>query len=244
MNRTNLGFVCAIALLGVASSTAASAQVQIGNGATLSIGTLNTNRNWINLGTTPSTSFVSNMPMSLSYGTTNLNVTFNGFSEIAGSSQPWNPSGSDFFRVTSSANPSLTGNINFAFSQTQKYFGAQWGSPDGGNIFDFYNGSQLIASANSANFAAVGGTWAGAYAEFSFGEVGFDRVVARATGNRLEFDDVSFGETVGVAPIPIGGIGGIVAFLGMFGARRGGAPFRFALRNAKAFCNVRRASIA
>jgi hypothetical protein len=236
-----LGFACAIALLGVASSTAASAQVQIGSGATLSIGALNTNRNWIDLGTTPSTGYISHMPMSLTYGTTNVNVGFAGVAGVVGASDPWSPTGTNFFR-TGDTN---LGSVTFNFSETQRYFGTQWGAPGPGKYFDFYNGNQLIASAYSDNLISLGAQWnqVGAYAEFSFGDVGFDSVVAYSTSNRLDFTDVSFGETVDVAPIPIGGVGGILALLGMFGARRGGASFRFAWRNAKPFRNLQKASI-
>jgi hypothetical protein len=236
-----LGFACAIALLGVASSTAASAQVQIGSGATLSVGTLDTDRNRIDLGTTPTTGYISSMPMSLTYGTTNVNVGFTGVAGILGANEEWSPAGTNFFR-TGAQN---TGSVTFNFSETQRYFGTQWGSPDQGNYFDFYNGNQLIASANSSNLISLGAQWdtAGKYAEFSFGEVGFDSVVAYSTGGRVEFADVSFGETVDVAPIPISGVGGILALLGMFGARRGGASFRFAWRNAKPFRNLQKASI-
>lgn len=218
-----------IALTPVAGASAQT--VQIGDAATLNIGSgPSSASNTITLGTSGSLGYVSSMPMSLNYGSVGVNVSFTGVAGVAGSSEYWNPGTTDFFRT--GANNS--GQITFEFTKAQKFFGMQWGSPDVGNIIQFYNGSTLVASTNSTDFTSLGATFTpkGAYAEFTFSDLGFDRVVTYATAYRWEYSDVSFRESVDPAPIPIGGLGGLIVCIGMLGVGRRRGRWKSASLNA------------
>ena len=202
-------------------ATGASAQTALTNGATLTPGAQSqTTYNSIDLGASAGTGFASQMPMSLSYAGTNLNITFAASSGVIHSGNSFNPTpGSNFIGAIG------TQGAVFTFSSVQRYFGFQWGTPGDANSLQFYNGQTLLASLGGADFRAaanVGNTMAGRYAGFSFSELGFDRVVmASGPASGFEAGNLRFNDTVDVVPIPLGGVGGIVALLGMFALRRG-----------------------
>jgi hypothetical protein len=81
-------FAAAILITGIASaSTGAQAQTALQNGASVGVSmteqTLN-GANTIDLGSAGTTGWVTTMPMSLSYGSTNLNISFGGNGAEAG----------------------------------------------------------------------------------------------------------------------------------------------------------------
>ncbi len=180
------------------------------------------NYNSINLGSTPGTGWFNFMPMSLSYADVNLNISFTAGSGVVRSGSAWNPTpGSNFFY--SSGNGS---SATFAFSSAQRYFGFAWSSADNVNNLQFYNGGSLLASMTGGEFRTAAGLnvgHSGVHAGFSFSELAFDRVVmSTSAGGAFEYGGVTFASTApDVVPIPLGGVGGIVALLGMFALRRG-----------------------
>ena len=206
-------------------AASASAQtVNLATGVSLSRTTFDAtaNYNTINLGSTATSGLVSQMPLSLSYATVNVGVQFNGSSGVYGANTSWNPTpGSNYFRTNDVAGASIALN----FSSAQNYFGVQWGTPDNGAAVRFFNGSQLVATATRASATAAGIPWTqtGSYASFNFNEGRtFDRVEISTTAGGFEFGAVSF-NTANAAPLPIGGVGGVLALFGMM-ARRGRRP--------------------
>jgi len=86
----------------------------------------------------------------------------------------------------------------------------------------------------------------GSYAQFSFNELGFDRVVANNATNYFEFGDVSFSnQPVDAAPIPLNAasLGGLMSFLMML-AIRGKGGTQVMLRMAFASIMPRRRGTA
>jgi hypothetical protein len=205
-------------------ATGASAQTALTNGVTLMTGAPPVaNYNSINLGSTPGTGWVTQMPLSLNYSGVNLDVSFTGGGGVAQSNGSWNPTpGSNYF-----FSPGSGGSVTFAFSAAQRYFGFAWSSPDDLNRVQFYNGGSLLASMSGSQFRSAAGLQSrahiGTYAGFSFSELAFDRVVMTGgTNSGFEAGGVTFASTAPeVAPIPLGGVGGMVALLGMFALRRG-----------------------
>lgn len=201
-------------------STHASAQIALGNGVTV---TETNTRPVINgaesidLGTSAPSGWVTQMPMSLSYASTNVAISFGATSGVYSASGTGiaNPDGGNLSYFTAR----IGSNVTMDFSGTQRYFSTAWGTPDAGNQLQFYNGANLVASMTGQQFINGG---AKAYAEFSFAEVGFTRVVASNTSiGGFEFANVSFDE-VAPAPIPLGSLGGLASFvLGMLGFRGG-----------------------
>jgi len=210
----------------MASATgAASAQTALANGVSLTTGTQSqTTFNSIDLGTSPGTSTLSRMPMSLSYAGTNLNISFNATSGVVGSENIYNPTpGSNFISAGG------TNGATFTFSAVQQYFGFQWGTPNDGNNVQFYNGQTLLASVSGSEFRTAGNvahTYTGSSAGFSFSELGFDKVVmsSLATEGGFEAGALRFSDTVDavdVAPIPLNAasLGGLMSFLMMLAMR-------------------------
>ncbi len=203
-------------------ATGASAQTALTNGVTFTPGApIGGDYNSVNLGSTPGTGWATHMPMSLSYADVNLNISFTAGSGVVRSGTGWNPTPGSNFIVTSGG--ALT---TFAFSSAQRYFGFAWSSADNGNNVEFYNGNSLIASMSGAAFRSAAGLsvgHSGASASFSFSELAFDRVVmSTSASGAFEAGGVTFASTAPeVAPIPLGGVGGMVALLGMFALRRG-----------------------
>jgi hypothetical protein len=216
-----------------ASASTAQAQATLSGGVTASVSQqqfIDPNAYAIDLGVAQSTGWVTTMPMSLSYGNTNLNITFGGSAGVySGStfnvaSAP--PLGTNFFLSRT------TGTVTFDFSSVQRSLGLYWGTPGPTNLLQFYNDNQLISSVTGAQMdpwirdsgspIRVGNVAVGAFAQFNFAELGFNRVVATNTNNNFEFAAVTFSNTApDVVPIPLGGVGGIIALLGMFALRRG-----------------------
>ena len=204
-------------------ATGASAQTALTNGVTMMTGAPPiANYNSVDLGSTPGTGWRNPRPTSLSYADVNLNISYSGAAGVVRSGTAWNPTpGSNFFYI------SRGGSTTFAFSSAQRYFGMVWGSADDVNHLQFYNGGSLLASMTGGQYlSAAGGLSvrdAGLNAGFSFSELAFDRVVmSTSNGGGFEFGRVTFASTVPeVAPIPLGGVGGIVALLGMFALRQG-----------------------
>lgn len=207
------------ALVAVAHAGGASAQVAFTNGVTgMSSSTAYTSGTWMDLGTSETGGYVTKMPMSLSYGGVNVNVSFTGNSGLAAGALPWIGSGAwgnqNFFTANA-------GSVTMNFSTAQNMFSFGWGSPDPSNQISFYNGSQLLAT--TTNFGSDINKM------FTFAELGYDRVVMSNAGAAFEVGNVYF-DSANPAPLPIGGVGGLIAFLAMMGARRRGVSWKGALR--------------
>lgn len=161
--------------------------------------------------------------MSLTYGDVNIDVSFTGNSGVFAGSAYWVSQShwGDQNYFTASA-----GSVIMNFSTAQNMFSFDWGTPTSGNQISFYNGSELLAS--------TGYFGSGMNKVFTFGELGYDRVVMSNSDAAFEVGNVRFG-SVDPAPLPIGGLGGLIAFLGMMGARRRGLAWKEALREANPF---------
>lgn len=199
-------------------ATGAQAQTAIANGVTLMTGAAATMQNAysVDLGSTAGSGYVTNMPLSLTYGGVNLNIAFARSGGVMASETPWNPvSGQNF----------LWANATLQFSAAQTYFGFAWSSPDNMNVLSFYNGAQLLASINGETFRTIAGVSSRnsstSYAEFSFQGGGFDRVVATSSMYGFELGGLRFASVADPAPIPLGGLGGLMALAGFMGLRRG-----------------------
>lgn len=212
------------AVLFITGAGSASAQTPLSNGVSLMTGAPPVaSYNSVDVGSTVGGWWVTQMPMSLSYEGVGLSISFTGNAGLAQSRQTIsNPTpGSNYFAAQ------VGGSATFQFSAGQRYFGFAWGSPDLGNQVQFYNGTSLLASINGSTLISAAGltthTVAGSYAGFNFSELAFDRVVVAATGSGgFEFGNVTFSSTApDVAPIPLGGAGGIIVLLGAFALRRG-----------------------
>ena len=238
----------AFAAFAMASATgAASAQTALTNGVSLTTGAPSqTTFNSIDLGSTAGGGYATQMPMSLSYADTSLNISFNATSGIAAAGNSWNP--------TPGSNSISAGGANgatFTFSAVQQYFGFQWGSPGDGNSLQFYNGQTLLATMGGADFRAIANvgssTIAGSYAEFSFSELGFDKVVMSAATSGFEAGALHFSDvaTPDVAPIPLNAasLGGLMSFLIML-AMRGKGGTQVMVRMAFASIMPRQRAVA
>jgi hypothetical protein len=263
----NIKTLAAVILItGLASaSTAAQAQLALQNGASASVSmteqTLN-GGNTINLGSAGTTGWVTNMPMSLSYGSTNLNISFGGNPGESGvyygstpnfANAP--PLGTNYFVARD------TGSVTLDFSNAQRSLSMFWGTPGDTNSISFYRGGQLVASTTGAAMAplmvaagspnvtypGVGITHIeGSYAQFSFDELGFDKVIATNTANYFEFGDVSFSnQPIDAAPIPLNAasLGGLMSFLMML-FMRGKGGTQVAISMALASLMPRRRVVA
>lgn len=164
----------------------------------------------------------NSLPLSFTIGSTSGQISFSGSSVVARGGAVLDASG-----ATSTSNyvSASNGSVTFDFATQQRFFSMRWGSVDGSNILSFYNGNQLLQSVTGAQAMAARTAWtptASYDAGFSFGEVGFTRVVATGSpGASFELANVAVSSAVDVAPIPLGGVGGIVALLGMFALRQG-----------------------
>lgn len=134
------------------------------------------------------------------------------------------------------------------FDTEQKFFSMRWGSVDTTNMVSFYNGTQLVQTVTGAQAlaAATSISASGSYdAGFSFGELGFTRVVASTDALWMEIADFSVSDTVDVAPIPLNAasLGGLMSFLMMLGLRGKGGT-QVAIRMALASIMPRRRVLA
>jgi hypothetical protein len=163
----------------------------------------------------------SNLPLFFNVGGASGQITFSGSSVVAQGGAIHNVNGS---RLAGNYLVAVNGAVTFDFATQQRFFGMRWGSIDLSNTLAFYNGAQLVQTVTGSQaFAARAGASSNhSYdAGFSFGDIGFTRVVATATpGAAFEFGNVAVSEAAAVAPIPLGGVGGIVALLGMVALRR------------------------
>ncbi len=236
----------AIALIAVtAASSAAQAQLAIGNGTSLTVSEsldYNAGATNIDLGSTlnATTNVGSNMPLSLSYGSVNVGISFVGDASLMTAA----PNG-----VLTRLNASTTLN----FSADQNYFAMRWGTLDAGNTVKFYNDNQLVSSitgasviANVSGVTPVATHYGSHYAEFSFGEIAFDKVVMSTTQGGFDVTQMAFaGDAVAVAPIPLNAasLGGLMSFLMMLGMRGKGGT-QVAIRMAFASLTPRRCALA
>lgn len=221
-------------------SSGASAQTQIDLGGGITAATSMTQPtlaggNTIDLGSAGVTGWVTTMPMSLSYGSTNVDITFGGSAGVYYGSTPKYanspPMEGNYFIARD------TGTVTLDFSSAQRSLSMYWGTPGETNALSFYRSGQLVGSTTGAAMTplitAAGSPTVsypgtnviytqGAYTQFSFGELGFDRVVATNVANYFEFANVSFSDQPSVAPIPLNAasMGGLMSFLMMLGMWR------------------------
>jgi hypothetical protein len=213
-----------LAFSGMAGAAQAQSTTTLTNGSylTVSSGPLSgSGITSVDLGSAGVTGIVSQMPMSLSYGSVNLNISFQGGSSLyQNAASTWSPVQTNFLRASE-------GTVTLDFSQAQRYLSMAWGSQDSSNTISFYNQGQLVTSTTGAAVrpisTAVTGS-IGSYTTFSFSELTFDRVVIGGTTLSMEVGDISFSDSPQIAPIPLNAasFGGMLAFFGMMGARGGG----------------------
>ena len=215
-------------------ATGASAQTALPNGVTISANTSTTilrtdpvNSLDLSAYGTQSTvvlagySLVSRAPMIQTLNGTSVSLSFTGNSGVFNSIMHLPPVGSEGSRNYLMA---AGGSVGLNFSSAQNYFTMRWGSIDHTNNLQFYNGNQLVSSMTGTQLRSllVLSTFATATVEFNFAQTGFTSVFARGNSTHyLDFDRVGFASnTPEVAPIPLGGVGGIVALLAIFALRR------------------------
>ena len=111
----------------------------------------------------------------------------------------------------------------FNFSTPQSYFGLMWGFVDANNTLSFYDSANnLLGSINGNQIPASVGGGVGAHGTSfveAFSTAPFSKVVATATINSFEIDDVVYAQTV---PEPASGLlltAGLVG-LGYFSRRK------------------------
>lgn len=223
MKRISLALLSTVS---VAAASAAQAQTALGNGVSF---TSTATRpvvegvTAIDLGDfsqSTTLTVVSQMPMSLSYAGVDVGISFTGGSALYDGGA-WAPGSANYLRAISG------GTVTLAFSQAQTYFETRWTTQDPGNTFKFYNGDQLLASRSGA------GSGVTSTVGFSFSELRFDKVVVSSTAGSVEFGNIRFGGPAPeAAPLPLGSFGGLIAFLGMMGARRRGLSWGDAMREA------------
>jgi hypothetical protein len=102
------------------------------------------------------------------------------------------------------------GSVTLRFPTLETYLGILWGSVDGYNSLNFYNGATLIGTVTGSDVLAspngdqgINGT---AYVNIgATGGSAFDRVVVTSGLNAFEFDDISFNvtlSTLAADPLP------------------------------------------
>jgi hypothetical protein len=238
---TSIAFAAfAMAGAGVSSASAQSTSWYVSPNNTPSFEGLNSLNSVINSAPT-----FSNLPISFDIGGTTGQITFSGQAGTSSGSGIHNADGSAY-----AGNHIVAASGGFAtidFTTQQKFLSLRWGSVDSGNLLSFYNGDQLLQSVTGAQAMAVRtGDGAGrSYdAGFSFGEVGFTRVVATAS---IQLGNIAFSDTPPpeVAPIPLNAasLGGLLSFLMML-AMRGKGGTQVAIRMALASIMPRRRGLA
>jgi hypothetical protein len=190
----------------------------------------------------------TNLPISFSIGSTSGQISFTGSSVTAAGGAIHNADGSKY---TGTYLAAASGSAIIDFDTQQKFFSMRWGSVDATNTLAFYNGNDLLQSitGTQAMAARTAFTSVGSYdAGFSFGEVGFTRVVATGSGSgAFEFGNIAVSDVAApeVAPIPLNAasLGGLMSFLMMLGMRGKGGT-QVALRMAFASLIPRRRGMA
>jgi len=93
------------------------------------------------------------------------------------------------------------GQAILSFSAPQQYLGLLWGSIDGYNTLEFYNGSTFVGSVTGTQVTAGAngnqGVLGTLYVNIN-SDLAFNKVVAKSTSYAFEFDNVAFNET----PVP------------------------------------------
>ena len=107
------------------------------------------------------------------------------------------------------------GSVTLSLPEHEKYLGLLWGSVDGYNTLDLYDGATLVGSITGSEVTAgangdqgVNGTY---YVNINSTQA-FDKVVARSSQYAFEFDNVAFNSTrvpepAGMAVLGMGLIG-------------------------------------
>ncbi len=218
----------ALALSGFAGAAQAQSATPLTNGSYLTLTSgarTGSGVTTVDLGSAGVTGVVSQMPMSLSYASVNLGITFQGNASLyygTTSGIAVAPVDTNYLR----AGP--TGSVTLDFSQAQRYFSMRWGSQGNGDSVAFYDNGQLVSSLAGSTVRPMSIALTGtsqSYTTFSFSELTFDRVVLTGGTTTMEVGAISFSDSPQIAPIPLNAasLGGLLAFLGMMGARGGGA---------------------
>jgi hypothetical protein len=117
-----------------------------------------------------------------------------------GESTPTGPDLSQFMVVDAN------GSATFNFSTPELYFGLLWGSVDNYDSLSFYNGQgNLIGAVSGRDAIGSNGDFGGLGADGTYyvnitSSTPFTKVVASASWNAFEFDDVAY--TGNVLPVP------------------------------------------
>jgi len=219
--RNKIAALAFVAFAATAASTAAQAQLALDNGAFVSTSGSQTTGSGItslNLGddgANTSIKVLTQMPMSLTYGSVTTTISFTGGSALVDGGGVARASNNNYLIAQ------VNGSVTLDFSQTQSYFATRWTSQDPGNAFSFYNGDQLVASTTGAvvrdmSLASTGSITS--FVDFNFTELGYDRVVVTgAISGAVEFGEITFSGEVQAAPIPLNAasLGGLMSFLMM-----------------------------
>jgi hypothetical protein len=232
----------AFVALAMTTASAAQAQVALTNGVSFSSAGPTGAYNMLDLGSTAGSGYVTRMPMSLSYGGVDVTLSFTSAAGLKAAGENYNPTpGQNFIYATTPA--------TIQFSSAQTFFGAMWGSPDVGNMLQFYSGSELLASFSGAQYQNATGLNSHSvtqHASFAFSEVGYDRVVLSSSSGGFEVGGITFSDQpVDVAPIPLNAasLGGLLSFLMML-AMRGKGGTQVMVRMAFASMMPRRRVVA
>jgi hypothetical protein len=190
----------------------------------------------------------TNLPISFSLGSTSGQISFTGSSVTAVNGTISNADGSKYVGTYLAA---ASGSAIIDFSTQQKFLSMRWGSVDVTNTLAFYNGTDLVQSLTGAQAMAArtAFTSVGSYdAGFSFGEVGFTRVVMTSSGaGGFEVGNIAVSDVAApdIAPIPLNAasLGGLMSFLMML-AMRGKGGTQVMMRMAFASIMPRRRGMA
>lgn len=239
MQRLSTALGAALVLGASWAAPAAAQQYELGDGLFMYSGVTAglTGYTTLDLGSTPGVEAMP-MPMSIAYGDTSIALSLQetgpgATGRLVAGDNMYAPTGGQNFLWAYNAN------ITLAFAGAQNYFAANWGFMTANDSLSFYNGETLLGQINGAQYMALETAHMFSETEtveFQFTELGYDRVVVSASGAYgMEIDSLRVGAAVtavNVAPAPVGGVGGLIAFLAMMGARRRGLTWKEALREA------------
>ena len=206
-----------------AIAVSASAQAQVINGnisytatpdSTTALAT-----NLVNLGTSSSTGFVSQAPITFQgqYGST-ANVSFSGSSGLYNGGVPGIAAAPQLAGTAITTNYLVAepnGAVTISYTSPQTYFGLNWGSVDAYNTLTFYNNGVQVASLSGSQFLNNGFGFTTERVAFNFNNGSqFTSVIARSTSPAFEFAVIQ--PAYKVAPTPATGstpLGALVAGL-------------------------------